>query len=157
MTNLRSVARPTGKVAIAGQGYVGLPKISDERCAVIEDGSGPWRSPPGRAARGLLHRRRTTPGPSVRLRAALPRSRGARGRTASSPARSGVPEGQAAFGPLFPASGRLCGLIDQPPWERRPQNPRRHTVGKTFSLGEPHLSGPWQTTENAIPVDLCYS
>src|SRR5664279_3556961 len=25
MTNLRSVARPTGKVAIAGQGYVGLP------------------------------------------------------------------------------------------------------------------------------------
>lgn len=63
MTNLRSVARPTGKVAIAGQGHVGLPKISDERCAVIEDGSGPWRSPPGRAAGGLLHRRRTTPDP----------------------------------------------------------------------------------------------
>ena len=65
--------------------------------------------------------------------------------------------GRQLSGPLFPASGRLCGLIDQPPWERRPQNPRRHAVGRTFSLGESHLSGPWQTTENAIPVDLCYS
>src|SRR5664280_2172920 len=67
MTNLRSEARPTGKVAIAGQGYLRLPKIADERCAVIEDGSGPWRSPPGKAAGGLLHRRRTTPGPQSGL------------------------------------------------------------------------------------------
>ena len=153
MTNLRSVARPTGKVAIAGQGYVGLPKISDERCAVIEDGSGPWRSPPGRAARGLLHRRRTTPDPQSGSAWHFLEAGGAEGERRHRQ----HAEGQAAFGPLFPASGRLCGLIDQPPWERRPQNPRRHTVGKTFSLGEPHLSGPWQTTENAIPVDLCYS
>ena len=63
MTNLRSDARPTGKVAIAGQGHVGPPKIADERCAVIEDGSGPWRSPPGRefvaaALKGSLHQKK---------------------------------------------------------------------------------------------------
>jgi hypothetical protein len=36
MTDLRSVAGPAGKVAIAGPGYVGLPEVSDERCTAIE-------------------------------------------------------------------------------------------------------------------------